>query len=54
MKNYYEKELLVTATYTDRRCEMGAFHAALLIQDGMTEFFSQYQCDASGPHEDTL
>lgn len=46
MKNYYEKELLVTATYTDRRCEMGAFHAALLIQDGMTEFFSQYQCDA--------
>ena len=46
MKNYYEKEMLVTATYTDRRCEMGPFHAALLIQDGMTEFFAQYQCDA--------
>ena len=46
MKNYYEKELIISATYADRRCEVGVFQAALLVQDGMTELFHQYQCDA--------
>lgn len=46
MKNFYEKELLISATYVDQRCEVGVFQAALLVQDGMTEMFHQYQCDA--------
>lgn len=46
MKSYLEKELLVSAAYVDRYCEMGPFHAALLFQDGMTELFYQYGCDA--------
>ncbi len=48
MKNYLEKELLVSAAYVDRDCEMGPFHASLLFQDGMTELFHQYGCDAVG------
>ena len=42
MKKYLEKELLVSAAYVDRDCEMGPFHASLLFQDGMTELFHQY------------
>ena len=46
MQNYYEKEILITSTYADRRCEVGVFQAGILIQDAMTEFFHQYDCDA--------
>ena len=46
MKNYYEKEVLITSTYADRWCELGIFQGAILIQDAMTEFFHQYNCDA--------
>ena len=46
MQNYYEKEVLITSTYADRRCEVGIFQAGILIQDAMTEFFHQYDCDA--------
>lgn len=46
MKNCYEKEMLIAAAYVDRRCEMGVFQAGLLLQDGLTELFYQYQCDA--------
>lgn len=40
MQNYYEKEVLITSTYADRRCEVGIFQAGILIQDAMTEFFT--------------
>ena len=46
MKNHYEKEVNLTSTYSDRRCELGIFQAALLLQDAMTELFHQYRCDA--------
>ena len=46
VKNYYEKELLINATFADRACVMGVYQATLLIQDAMTEFFHQYGCDA--------
>lgn len=46
MKNHYEKEVNLTSTYSDRRCELGIFQAALLLQDAMTELFYQYRCDA--------
>lgn len=46
MKNYYEKEVLITSTFADRRCETGIYQGALLIQDAMTEFFRQYDCDS--------
>ena len=46
MKNYYEKELLVASTFADRACVMGIYQTTLLIQDAMTEFFHQYDCDA--------
>lgn len=36
----------LTSTYSDRRCELGIFQAALLLQDAMTELFHQYRCDA--------
>ncbi len=46
LKNHYEKEVNLTSTYSDRRCELGIFQAALLLQDAMTELFHQYRCDA--------
>ena len=46
MKNYYEKELLVSSVYTDRNCVMSVYQATMLIQDAMTELFHSYQCDA--------
>lgn len=46
MKNYYEKEWTIPSAYTDRRCALSVYHAALLLQDAMTEMFHQYQCDA--------
>lgn len=46
MKNQYEKDLFITAAYTDRRCETDLYQAVRLVQDGMTELFSQYRCDA--------
>lgn len=45
MENYYSRRLRVSAAYTDRRNEMGLYHAALLLQDGMTELFQMYECD---------
>lgn len=47
MKNYYEKEQQISTAYSDRRCEMGIYHATLLFQDAMTELFYQYACDAT-------
>ncbi len=46
MKNYYERELLVSSTFSDRACVTGVYQTTLLIQDTMTEFFHQYGCDA--------
>lgn len=46
MKNYYEKELLVSSSFADRACVMGIYQTTLVIQDVMTEFFHQYGCDA--------
>lgn len=46
MKNTYEKELLVSSTFADRACVMGVYQTTLVIQDAMTEFFHQYECDA--------
>ena len=46
VKNYYEKELLVTSTFADRACVMGVYQATLAVQDAMTEFYHQYECDA--------
>ncbi len=46
MKNNYEKEILVASTYADRRCELGIYQGAMLIQDAMTEFFYQHRCDS--------
>ena len=46
LKNYYEKELLVSSVYTDRNCVMSVYQATMLIQDAMTELFHSYQCDA--------
>ena len=37
LKNHYEKEVNLTSTYSDRRCELGIFQAALLLQDAITE-----------------
>lgn len=46
MKNYYEKELLVSSTFADYACVMNIYQTTLVIQDAMTEFFHQYGCDA--------
>ena len=46
MKNYYEKELLVSSAFADQACVMGPYQAALAVQDAMTELFHQYGCDA--------
>lgn len=46
MKNYYEKDMLITSTFADRACVMGVYQTALVVQDAMTEFFHQYGCDA--------
>lgn len=45
MENCYTKRLRVSTAHIDRRNEMGVYHAALLLQDGMTELFYSYECD---------
>ena len=45
MKNYYATEQRITAAFSDRRCELGVYHASQLFQDAFTEFLSQYGCD---------
>ena len=46
MKNYYEKDLLVSSSFADRLCVMNIYQTNLMVQDAMTEFFEQYGCDA--------
>ena len=46
MKNYYEKDMLVSSTFADRACVMNIYQTTLVIQDAMTEFYEQYGCDA--------
>ena len=46
VKNYYEKELLVSSAFADRACVMGVYQTTMVIQDAMTEFFHSYGCDA--------
>lgn len=45
MEQEYTKRLRISAAYIDRRNELDAYHAALLLQDGMTELFYTYGCD---------
>lgn len=47
MENQYQREQLLTAAFTDRGCELGIYHAALLLQDAMTEYFYRNEMDAS-------
>jgi len=56
MQNQYQREQRLTAAFTDRRCELGIYHAALLLQDAMTEYFYQNEMDAShiGPTHGVL
>lgn len=56
MQNHYQREQLLTAAFTDRRCELGIYQAILLMQDAMTEYFYRNEMDAShiGPTHGVL
>ena len=47
MQNQLSRQQLLTAAFTDRCCELGIYHAILLLQDAMTEYFYQNEVDAS-------
>ena len=56
MQNQYQREQTITAAFSDRRCELGIYHASLLFQDAMTEYFFRNEMDAShiGPTHGVL
>ena len=47
MQNQYQREQCLTSAFSDHRCELGIYHAILLFQDAMTEYFYRNEMDAS-------